>query len=76
MPEVLVRDLSAATIERLKRRARRSRRSLQAELKQILEDASPLSMEEFRAVADQIRESLKGRRHSDSARLVREDRNR
>ena len=76
MAEVLVRDLSAATIERLKRRARHNRRSLQAELKQILEEAAPLSMEEFQVVAERIRQSLEGRRHSDSVRLVREDRNR
>jgi plasmid stability protein len=76
MGEVLVRDLSAVTIERLKRRARRNRRSLQAELKQILEEAAPLSIDEFRARADTIRESLRGHRHSDSVRLVREDRDR
>jgi antitoxin FitA len=76
MAEVLVRDLSPATIQKLKKRARRHGRSLQAELKTILEGAAPLSMEEFWMVADRIRGSLKGRRHSDSVALLREDRNR
>jgi hypothetical protein len=76
MSEVLVRDLSPATIQKLKKRARRHGRSLQAELKSILEGAAPLSMEEFWIVADGIRNSLKGRRHSDSVKLLREDRNR
>lgn len=76
MSEVLVRDLSPATIQKLKKRAQRHGRSLQAELKSILEGAAPLSMEEFWVVADSIRGSLKGRRHSDSVKLLREDRNR
>jgi plasmid stability protein len=76
MAEVLVRDLEPATVEKLKRRARKNHRSLQAELKQILESAAPLSLQEFRLAADMIRSSLKGRRHSDSVRLLREDRDR
>jgi plasmid stability protein len=76
MAEVLVRDLSPATIQRLKKRARRHGRSLQAELKSILEGAAPLSMEEFWAAANRIRGGLQGRRHSDSVVLLREDRNR
>jgi plasmid stability protein len=76
MAEVLVRDLSPATVQKLKKLARRHGRSLQAELKSILEGAAPLSMEEFWVAANTIRDSLKGRRHSDSVALLREDRNR
>lgn len=76
MSEVLVRDLSPATVQKLKKRARRHGRSLQAELKSILEGAAPLSPKEFWVVADSIRRSLKGRRHSDSVKLLREDRDR
>ena len=76
MAEVLIRDLDRATVEKLKRRARKNHRSLQAELKQILEGAAPLSLQEFRVAVDTIRASLKGRRHGDSVRLLREDRDR
>ena len=76
MAEVLVRELSPATIRKLKRRARQNKRSLQAELKEILERAAPLTEKEFWTIADKIRGSLGGRRHTDSVRLLREDRRR
>jgi plasmid stability protein len=37
MPDVLVRDVSKKTVEALKRRAKRQNRSLQQEVKTILE---------------------------------------
>jgi plasmid stability protein len=76
MAQVLVRDLKPATIEKLKRRAKRNGRSLQAELKQIIEGATPLSKEGLRSVADAIRGTLRDRHHSDSVHLLREDRSR
>ena len=41
MAEILVRDIDPAFIERLRERARRNQRSLEAEAKRILEDAAP-----------------------------------
>lgn len=76
MPQMLVRDLDPHTIERLKVRAKQHGRSLQGEVKVILEEAAILSMVEARAIAEQWQKRLKGRKFSDSARLIREDRKR
>ncbi len=76
MAQLLVRDVSPGTVERLKRRARENGRSLQSELKQILENATQYSFTEARAAADRIRKSLAGRNFTDSADLIREDRER
>lgn len=78
MAQVLVRNLTARTLEALKRRARAHNRSLQQELKTILEEASRVVEVNHLAVADRIRESLKkkGIEFSDSAELIREDRER
>jgi plasmid stability protein len=76
MAQILVRDLSPDTVKRLKNRAERNGRSLQGEAKIVLESAAKLSMTEAREVARQIRQSLEGRMTSDSADLLREDRER
>ncbi len=77
MPDVLVRDVEPAILEKLKVRADRSGRSLQMEVQIILKDAAakaePLSELE---TARKIRESLQIKEHSDSAELLREDRQR
>jgi len=76
MPDVLVRDISCETLEALKGIARQNRRSLQVELKWILEQAAQISMVDARSVAAKIRRSLSKTAHSDSAELLREDRKR
>jgi len=60
----------------LRFKAARNGRSLQREVQIILNEAinfEPLSDAE---VARKIKDSLRGRQHSDSAELLREDRNR
>ena len=74
MAQVLIRDLSPETVSRLKKRARGNGRSLQAELKDLLETASRQSGLEARALADRVRLHLAGRRHSDSVELLAKDR--
>jgi plasmid stability protein len=75
MGSILVRGLDQRTIERLKERARLNGRSLQQEVKALLERAAEtLTMREARRVSDQWRRRLGGRRFSDSAQLIREDR--
>jgi len=74
MAQVLVRELKAEVVTRLKARARNRGRSLQAELKEILERASLQDAFDARAIALRIRRRLAGRRHSDSADLLAEDR--
>lgn len=76
MAQILVRDLDATVVEGLKRRARGHGRSLQGEAKAILDAAATMSWEEARRVAGEWRERLGGRLASDSAELVREDRDR
>ncbi len=74
MAQVLVRDLSDDAVARLKDRARRRGRSLQHEMKEILERASRQGTFEARSLADRIRRQLGGRSHTDSVNLLREDR--
>jgi len=77
MAQILVRNLDPATVERLKDKARQHNRSLQAEVKAILErDASCYTMAEVRAVSLRWRKRLAGTKHTDSVTLMREDRRR
>jgi hypothetical protein len=77
MPNVLVREIDERDLELLKRRARASGRSLQAELKRILELAARASDEDAaRALAERVSAALAARPHPDSADLIREDRDR
>jgi plasmid stability protein len=77
MGQVLIRELDDAVIERLKQRAQSHHRSLEAELREILETVSrQVDMATSRDLADRIRRRLEGRSHSDSADLIREDRDR
>ena len=74
MAQVLVRDLKSDVVARLKARAEQRGRSLQTELKDILEQASRQSALDARTLAARIRRQLAGRKHSDSAQLLAEDR--
>ena len=77
MAQMLVRDLDPEVIERLKARARLHGRSLQKEVKAILEEAATtLSMRESEEIAGQWRKRLAGREFGDSAELIRGDRER
>jgi antitoxin FitA len=75
MPDVLVRDVDENTLARLKEKAKSHGRSLGVELKLILEQAAKqLDMVTARELAEQMSRSLEGRHHTDSAELLREDR--
>jgi antitoxin FitA len=76
MAQVLIRDLDPGLVARLKERARERGRSLEAELRGILETAAPSDPGEARALAARIRRRLAGRAHTDSGALVAEDRRR
>jgi plasmid stability protein len=76
MPDVLVRDVEPSVVESLKSRAASNGRSLQVELKTILEQAAQVTMADAREMAAKIRRSLKGKVHSNSADLLAEDRGR
>ena len=76
MARVSIRGLDRRTIERLKERASRNHRSLQAELRIILERASVIDVLESRTVAAHIRQKLSDRKYSDSGALIADDRQR
>jgi plasmid stability protein len=76
MPQILVRDLEPEVVDALKARAKRFRRSLEAEVRLLLSEAADRerAAADFWERADRMRESLRGRPHTDSAILIREDR--
>jgi plasmid stability protein len=76
MAKVLIRDLDDRTVARLKERAARNGRSLQAELHTIVERAAMIESIEGRALAARIRRKLGNRKHSDSTSSVVDDRQR
>ena len=75
---VLIRDLDEETVETLKKRASESNRSLQAELKAIIEQAAAQDWRKTWAAADRIFDELRrsGQKFSDTTALLREDRER
>ena len=76
MARVLIRDLDQRIVEKLKARAARNGRSLQAELQTIVERAAAVDVVESRTTAARIRRILSDRKHSDSAALLADDRRR
>ena len=76
MANVLIRNLDEKIVERLKERASRNGRSLQAELQVIVERAATVEVVESRGLASRIRRKLGNRKHSDSAVSLADDRQR
>ncbi|MFQ5740399.1 MAG: Arc family DNA-binding protein [Acidobacteriota bacterium] len=79
MAQILVRDLDEKIVETLKRRAREDGRSLQSEVKAILEQAAnapKVDMETARKISSEFRRRFKGRRFPDTVQLIREARRR
>lgn len=80
MAQVLIRDLDPEVIEALKKRAKENHRSMQGELKTILEAAASESqhtrLDLFLEQVREIRERTAGKHHTDAEQLVREDRSR
>ena len=74
MGQVLVRNLRARVIRKLKLRAQQHRRSLQEELREILEHAAQQNSADARAKVSQVRKMFAGRRFTDSSELIRRDR--
>lgn len=76
MARVLIRNLDDRIVNRLKKRALRNARSLQAELQSIVERAAVADVIESRDLAARVRRKLSDRKHSDSAAMLAEDRRR
>jgi antitoxin FitA len=76
MPNVLIRDLDEELLNRLKKAAEENRRSVQAEIHSILEHADVLNRARTRRISAKWLRRLAGTTQSDSAELIREDRER
>jgi antitoxin FitA len=77
MAQVLVRQLNDKVVDRLKKRAKEHGRSLQSEVKTILEEAVPDYEGAWKRIASfRLRLKRSGRTFSESAGLIREDRDR
>jgi antitoxin FitA len=79
MGQLTVQNLDDRVIDALDARAARHGRTLEAELRVILERAAAepvIDIAEARTRAERISRSLVGRTHSDCAALMREDRDR
>ena len=74
MGQVLVRNLPTTVVRKLKMRAQQHRRSLQEELKDILEQAAQQNAKDVQAKVNQVRKLFAGRKFSDSSDLIRQDR--
>ncbi|ETW98352.1 FitA-like ribbon-helix-helix domain-containing protein [Candidatus Entotheonella palauensis] len=74
MAQVLVRDLDDTIVDTLKQRAAANGRSLQAELKAILEEQARMTHKaEARALAARIRQRIASGSQTDSGALQAED---
>ena len=74
MAQLTVRGVDPEIVHRLELRAAGHGRSAEAEHRAILERVLGTGADEFWAEAARLREQTRGRRHSDSADLVRADR--
>jgi len=78
MRNVLIRDIPEEVLDKLKERAKHHNRPLQKELLVILEETTRRPCEDIEQRAAEIRAALasKHRSFTDSAELLREDRDR
>jgi plasmid stability protein len=74
MPNVLVRDLDVDVLKQLKAAAKANGRSLQAEIHDVLRRANTRNLAETRRLSAKWLRRLSGAKHSDSAALIREER--
>ena len=75
MPNVLIRDLDDEVLKQLKSAAKANHRSLQAEIHEVLRRANTRNLAETRRISARWLKQLSGVKHSDSADLIRKDRN-
>ena len=74
MPNVLIRNLDDAVLKQLKAAAKANGRSLQAEIHDVLRRANTRNLAETRRLSAKWLKRLARSGHSDSAALIREDR--
>lgn len=76
MTQILVRNLSQATVKALKEIAKKNGRSLESEVRMILSEVTNNNFNIFVEDLNKIHKLLGNKKRSDSSKLIREDRNR
>lgn len=80
MAQILVRNLDEDTVNKLKDRAKMNGRSLQSEVKTILElvavEPETLDRETAQKMLIEFQKKFKGKKLTDSVELIREERDR
>jgi plasmid stability protein len=76
MAQIIVRNLDDAVVDRLKARARTNERSLEAEVRLILEQSAKVDMTQAHHIVMERRKKLQGREFIDSIELIHEGRDR
>ncbi|MBI1367357.1 MAG: hypothetical protein GC162_01745 [Planctomycetes bacterium] len=74
MSDLLIRDVDDRALARLKKRAERNGRSLQKEVKLMIEQAAGADAEATHQMLDRWKKTFAGRKLASSAKLLREDR--
>ena len=74
MANVLIRDLDDDLLKQLKASAKAHGRSLQAEIHEVLQRAGARNLAETRRLSERWLKRLRDSSQSDSAALIREDR--
>ena len=76
MADILIRGIEAKTVKRLKDRAKRNGRSLQSEIRLLLDQAGGGGASTIVAMFERWNEKFAGRKFTPSDELLREDRGR
>ena len=78
MAQILVRELDESVVRKLKSRAKSNGRSMEAEIRTILESAAHADIDKSRFIkeAESLRKRIGRRRQTDSGILQAEDRDR
>jgi len=72
--QVLIRDVDDRDLTKLRALARENGRSLESELRQMIKERARSVQPDWRQALEEIQQRFAGRRFSDSAELIREDR--
>jgi antitoxin FitA len=76
MAQIIVRNLDDSVVERLKARAHDNDRSLEAEVRHILEQLAKVDSARALSIVMERRKKLQGRKFANSVEFIREDRDR
>lgn len=79
MAQILVRDLDDKVVERLKKRAKKDGRSLQSEVRFILEQSAleaKWDAKTAQKISEEFHRKFKGRKFPNTVELIREGRER